>query len=311
MNKIINNKLKNLLPVRRDDMHKGDRGRLLIVGGYVTKQEAAAPTPFQERFGISALQNFDLNYTGAPALAALGALRTGAGVVTLLSYPEVCEACAAKLFELVYLPLSESDQWLKAALSKAEEYQAAVIGPGLGRSKEAMLFTIGMWQQWPNKLLVDGDGLYALSVVRDNLQPRADAVITPHEGEAARLLNLTAQDIRANRNESAKKLAELFGCAVLKGHNTLIANNNDNNLKLEEINYGGAELAVPGSGDVLAGCIGAYLANGLNSFDAAVLGASVHGMAGDLLREAYGVDGTLASEIADSLRPAIKNLSDE
>ena len=94
---------------------------------------------------------------------------------------------------------------------------------------------------------------------------------------------------------------------MLKGHNTLIASNNS---ELEEINFGGAELAVPGSGDVLAGCIGAYLANGLNSFDAAVLGASVHGMAGDLLREAYGVDGILASEIADSLRPAIKNLRD-
>ena len=303
---MIKIKLKTLLPSRPDDMHKGQRGKLLIIGGYVTEQETAAPTPFQERFGISTLQNFDLNYIGAPALAALGALRTGAGVVTLLSYPEVCEACAAKLFEIVYLPLSEPESWAKAALSKAEDYQAAVIGPGLGRSKEAMLFAIEMWQKWPKKLLVDGDGLYALSVVRENLKARDDAVITPHEGEAARLLNLNSQDVRADRAESVKKLADMFGCAVLKGNKTLVAKDGE----LEQINFGGAELSVPGSGDVLSGCIGAYLANGLNNFDAAVLGASIHGMAGDILRETCGVDGVLASEIADNLRLAIKNLRD-
>ncbi|MBQ6910470.1 MAG: NAD(P)H-hydrate dehydratase [Synergistaceae bacterium] len=272
----------------------------------MTEQETAAPTPFQERFGISTLQNFDLNYIGAPALAALGALRTGAGVVTLLSYPEVCEACAAKLFEIVYLPLSEPESWAKAALSKAEDYQAAVIGPGLGRSKEAMLFAIEMWQKWPKKLLVDGDGLYALSVVREILKARDDAVINPHESEAARLLNLNSQDVRADRAESVKKLADMFGCAVLKGNKTLVAKDGE----LEQINFGGAELSVPGSGDVLSGCIGAYLANGLNNFDAAVLGASIHGMAGDILRETCGVDGVLASEIADNLRLAIKNLRD-
>lgn len=300
------------MPDRPDDMHKGARGRLLISGGYYAQPEPESAA--QARFEIPSRQNFELNYIGAPALAALGALKTGAGVLTLLSYSEVCNACAARLPEIIYQPLNEPEQWIKAALNDAERYNAAVIGPGLGRSKEAMFFAIEMWQKWPKKILVDGDGLFALSVVRENLKPRdinndaalGEAIITPHEGEAARLLDTSSEFVRNNRIECAQKLAEQWGCVVLKGHNSLVACRGDENIY--KIQYGGAELSVPGSGDVLAGCIGAFLANGLKAFDAAILGSAVHGMAGDLLREDYGVDGVLASEIANSLRTVINKL---
>ena len=269
--------LRKLLPPRPEDMHKGFRGRLLIAGG-------------SER------------YPGAPALSALGALRTGAGVVTLLSLQKVCEACAARLPEVVYCFEDDKFRWQELAFAQ-KNIDALVIGPGLDRSIAAEIFTSRMWKEWPAKILVDGDGLNALAVVKDELKSRPDSVLTPHEGEAARLLAVTASEVHANRVEAVKELSKKWGCVVLKGHKTLIASGD----KLIEINHGGPELAVPGSGDVLSGCIGAFLANGLEAFDAAVLGVTVHGMAGDILSR-EGVDGVLASEIADTLRKVINGL---
>ena len=269
--------LRKLLPPRPEDMHKGFRGRLLIAGG-------------SER------------YPGAPALSSLGALRTGAGVVTLLSLQKVCEACAARLPEIVYCFEDDKFRWQELAFAQ-NNIDALVIGPGLDRSIAAEIFTSRMWKEWPAKILVDGDGLNALAVVKDELKPRPDSVLTPHEGEAARLLEVTPAEIKANRPAAVKALAEKWGCVVLKGHKTLIASGD----KLIEINHGGPELAVPGSGDVLSGCIGAFLANGLEAFDAALLGVTVHGMAGDILSR-EGVDGVLASEIADTVRKVINGL---
>ena len=269
--------LKKLLPPRPDDMHKGNRGRLLIAGG-------------------------SLRYPGAPALSALGALRSGAGVVTLLSLQSVCALCASRLPEVIYCFDDDAFRWKELALSQ-KNIDALVIGPGLDRSVAAEIFTSRMWREWPVKILVDGDGINALASSKDNLKSRTDAVLTPHEGEAGRLLGVSAEDIRADRPGAVRELSERWGCVVLKGHNTLIASGG----KFTEIPYGGPELSVPGSGDVLSGCIGAFLAGGLDAFDAAVLGASVHGIAGGLLAR-EGVDGVLASDIANTLRKVIHGL---
>ena len=269
--------LKDLLPPRPVDMHKGFRGRLLIAGG-------------------------SEKYPGAPALSALGALRTGAGVVTLISLQRVCFACASRLPEIVYCSEDDRFRWMEIALAY-KNINALVIGPGLDRTVAAEVFTSRMWRDWPEKILVDGDGLNALAMSKDNLKPRNDSVLTPHEGEAARLLGVTPADVRADRPGAVRELSERWGCVVLKGHKSLVACGE----KFAEINYGGPELSVPGSGDVLSGCIGAFLANGLDAFDAAVLGASVHGMAGDLLAKT-GIDGVLASDIAHTLRKIIHEL---
>ncbi|MBQ9595200.1 MAG: NAD(P)H-hydrate dehydratase [Synergistaceae bacterium] len=273
----MNEKLKNLLPPRPDDMHKGFRGRLLIAGG-------------SER------------YPGAPALSALGALRTGAGVVTMLSIQKVCEACAARLPEVIYCFEDDKFRWQELAFSQ-HGIDALVIGPGLDKSIATEIFTSRMWRDWPEKILVDGDGLNALAVVKDELKLRHDSVLTPHEGEAARLLGITASEVHANRVQAVKDLAKKWGCVVLKGHGTLIASGD----RVVQISRGGPELSVPGSGDVLSGCIGAFLANGLEPLNAAILGASVHGMAGEILAR-EGIDGVLASEIANAIRPVINDL---
>jgi len=270
-------KIKDLLPPRPENIHKGHRGRLLIIGG-------------------------SEKYPGAPALSALGALRSGAGVVTLLSLEKVCAACAARLPEVVYCYEDDKFRWKELAMSQ-KNINAVVIGPGLDRSVATELVTSRMWREWRGKILVDGDGINALAAVQKDLRARKDAVITPHEGEAARLLGITADDVRADRFYAVSELSAKWGCAVLKGHNTLIASGE----KFSEIKYGGPALSVPGSGDVLSGCIGAFLAMGLEPFDAAVLGATIHGMAGDFLAR-EGVDGVLASEIADTLRKIIHAL---
>ena len=270
-------RLSDLLPPRPEDMHKGFRGRLLIAGG-------------------------SEKYPGAPALSALGALRSGAGVVTLISLQRVCFACASRLPEVVYCSEDDRFRWIELTLEQ-KNIDALVIGPGLDRTVAAEIFTSRMWREWHEKILVDGDGLNALANSKDNLPARSDAVLTPHEGEAARLLGVTPADVKADRPGAVRELSERWGCVVLKGHKTLIASGS----KFTEINHGGPELSVPGSGDVLSGCIGAFLANGLDAFDAAVLGASVHGMAGDLLAKT-GIDGVLASDIAHTLRKIIHEL---
>ena len=268
-----------LLPRRPEAMHKGGRGRLLIVGG-------------SER------------YPGAPALSALGALRSGAGVVTLLSLPSVCAACAARLPEVVCRPIGDRAQWLDAALEEADSCGAAAVGPGLDRSEGAMEFTAGMWERWPKPLLVDGDGLFALASRGEGLPLRSDAVLTPHEGEAARLLGTTPGDVRSRREETVRELADRWGCVLLKGRGTLVQRRGGPPRRLD---WGGPELAVPGSGDVLSGCVGAFLAGGMQPMDAALLGGALHGMAGERLR-AGGLDGVLASEIAHALRGVIHEL---
>ena len=269
--------IRKLLPQRPEDMHKGFRGRLLIAGG-------------------------SSRYAGAPALSALGALRSGAGVVTLLSLQKVCEVCAARLPEVIYCFEDDMFRWKELAFSQ-KNIDAVVIGPGLDRSVAAELFTSRMWREWPKKILVDGDGLNALAAVKEDLKARKDSVLTPHEGEAARLLGTTPEEVHSDRFYAISELSAKWGCVVLKGHHTLIASGE----KFAEIKHGGAELSVPGSGDVLSGCIGAFLGMGLEAFDAAVLGTTIHGMAGDILAR-EGVDGVLASDIANTLRKVIHAL---
>ncbi len=269
--------VKDLLPPRPVDMHKGQRGRLLIAGG-------------------------SLRYPGAPALSALGALRSGAGVVTLLSLQKVCESCASRVPEIVYCAEDDMFRWQDTALSQ-KNIDAMVIGPGLDRTIAAEIFTSRMWRDWKQKILVDGDGLNALAVTKDDLRPRNDSVLTPHEAEAGRLLGIPPAAVHADRLGAVRELSERWGCVVLKGHHTLIASGS----RLAEVKHGGPELSVPGSGDVLSGCIGAFLGMGLDAFDAALLGVNIHGIAGELLSR-LGVDGVLAGEIAHTLRKVINEL---
>lgn len=266
-----------LRPVPRDT-HKGEKGGVLIVGG-------------------------SQSYRGAPVLAALGALRAGAGYVVLAIPDFMVDAAAVSVPEAVFAPLATEDGAIKEASVREVLRQwdkkcgSVVFGPGTGRDESLRSVTGLIWNEWEKPLLLDADALFFFSSLRHGLRSRDNAVITPHSGEAGTILGLTAEEVNSQRLMSAQKLTDKAGVAVLKGMDTVVARNGENRI----IKEGSPALSVPGSGDVLSGAIGAFLASGPAPFDAATAGALLHAIAGSRLEAKKGTRGILAREIADEL----------
>ncbi len=271
--------IKNMLPPLSRSIHKTERGSLLICAG------SAA-------------------YRGAPLLAALGALRAGAGLVYLAVPEFMASEISAALPEAVILPLPARGGAVAAEEAEAmiAEWMprcgAAAIGPGVGRGEEAGELFSWFWNNWRAPLLIDADMLYFFARDFDKLEERVDVLLTPHGGEAARILGVSAAEVGASREKSARALTKKAGYALLKGRNTLIASLSG---ELRMIAAGSPALAVPGSGDVLSGVAGALMASGLSIMDAATAAALAHGAAGERLEKKNGVRGTLAREIADEI----------
>ncbi|MBR4401513.1 MAG: NAD(P)H-hydrate dehydratase [Synergistes sp.] len=270
--------MRSLLPVISRDIHKTKRGNVLIIAG-------------------------SSEYRGAPLLTALGALRAGAGLV-FLAVPEfMAQYAIEKLPETIVLPLPEKDGRMcvpeaKEMLFKVmEKCSAVAAGPGCGRSVSVERLFSWLWQSCKLPMLLDADMLWFFASHKETLAPRSDVLLTPHSAEAGRILGITASEVDLNRAASVRVLSEKAGSALLKGRNTLIYS--DDGLKM--IDAGSPALAVPGSGDVLTGVIGAFMASGMKAADAAAAGALAHALAGEALEEKYGTRGTLASEIADAI----------
>lgn len=264
-------------PFRMPDAHKGHRGGLLVVGG-------------------------SKNYRGAPILAARAALRAGCGYVYLAVPDFMASEAAALLPEAIVLPIPLKDGemqpiHIEAALAqRADKIDAALIGPGMGRSDgtaAVVRSAIGSLRRSPFRhLLLDADALYHLKDIGVD-RPYPYLVITPHAGEAAHLLGISPREVNDHRLDCVRRLAARYGTALLKGERTLIASKDE----VSVIIPGGPELAVPGSGDVLAGVIGGIMPH-QKPFHAATLGALVHAAAGERIgRE----NGMLASELADAI----------
>jgi NAD(P)H-hydrate epimerase len=276
--------IPSLVPSVPDDAHKGTRGGLLIIGG-------------------------SANFRGAPVLAARAALRAGGGLVFLAVPDFQVEGANALLPEAIFLPLPSKDGFIrfkgsdKVVESWYERCDAVVLGPGLGRSQECEKLTAYVHKEWDIPLLLDADALYHLAGLEKTLYPsiyRKNMLITPHTGEASRLLGNSAKNVSERRLDSCRELAVRFGATLLKGPRTLIAFEDERRVILE----GGPFLAVPGSGDVLSGIIGAFMAMGLSVIDAATLGALVHAEAG---RKCGRLNGILAREIADNITTEVAN----
>ena len=271
--------IKRVLPQLPRTIHKTERGSLLICAG-------------------------SASYRGAPLLAALGALRAGAGLVCLAVPDFIASEIAAALPEAVILPLPTKDSAVDAEAAKdlldkcGAKCIAAAIGPGMGRGDEAGELFSWFWHCWRAPLLIDADMLYFFASNFEKLPERGDVLLTPHGGEAGRILGISADEINAAREKSVRMLTRKNGFALLKGRNTLIASSSG---ELRMIAAGSPALAVPGSGDVLSGIIGAFMASGLSVIDAATAGALAHGAAGERLENSKGLRGTLAREIADEI----------
>ena len=271
--------ISKLLPPIPRDTHKGKKGGLLVVGGSV-------------------------NYRGAPLLAGLGALRSGAGLVVLAVPDFMVESASLFLPEAIFVPLrTKGDKVSPDHIAEVIEpwekrCDVAVIGPGLGRNECSGAMINWFWNKWKKPLLVDGDGLHFLSFDKYSADFRANAAITPHVGEAASLLGSTPEEINKNRTKAAVSLSHTAGTVLLKGMDTVVYSSGKN---ITIIKGGSPSLAVPGSGDVLSGVAGALMACGMPIFDAVVTGAAAHASAGSLLEKKYGNRGILAREIADEL----------
>lgn len=263
---------------RAADAHKGNGGHVLVIAG--------AP-----------------GRTGAALLSGLGALRTSAGLVTLAARGAAQDALDAKVVELMTsrLPL-EAEPAFELALELGNGKQAAVIGPGLGLDADGRALARQLALALPLPAVLDADALTALGEDVGVLRSSAAArVLTPHPGEAARLLGVSSEQVQADRYGCALRLAERAGCTiVLKGARTIVAEPGG---RMRVCPTGTAAMAVGGTGDVLAGAVAALLCQ-LDPFDAAAAAVYLHGVAGEIA--AAGADrGLLASELAHALPSAL------
>jgi NAD(P)H-hydrate epimerase len=245
------------------------------------------------------------NYVGAAALAAGGAYRAGAGLVTIATPESVYPIVAGRALEATHLPLPEASPGHVSASAaevvreQAPQYEALVVGCGMGQSAETRAFLERLLLADPPldvPLLLDADGLNNLAQIdRWHERLHCHAVLTPHPGEMARLTGLSAGDIQSKRWETAQGWARRWGqVVVLKGAFTVVASPSAG---LAVSPFANPALASAGTGDVLAGAIGGLLAQRLTPFEAACCGVYLHAAAGERVRTQVGDSGLLAGEL--------------
>jgi hydroxyethylthiazole kinase-like uncharacterized protein yjeF len=250
-----------------------------------------------------------IGLTGAPCMASEAAMRAGAGYVTAFIPESLNLIFEMRLLEVMTVPLPDADGALTPAgvdtvLERAERSGALVLGPGLSRQPGAFELAHALAQRVRLPVLIDADGLNAhagrLSSLADRPGP---TVLTPHAGELGRLLELDSGAVAARRLEHARRAAAESGAiVVLKGDDTIIASPSG----LAAVNRGGASaLATAGTGDVLSGVIGAYLAKGMDPFHAACAGVYVHAAAGRVAAQRLGPEGVIARDVIEALPAAL------
>ncbi len=250
-----------------------------------------------------------LGLTGAPCLASESSMRAGAGYVTACVPASLNVIFESRLLEVMTVPLPDTggsfEPWgVERVLERADRVDALVLGPGLGRASGAQEFALQLARAAPVPLVLDADGLNAHAGSLGLLADReAATVLTPHAGELARLLETDSQAIAARRLQSARRAArEAQAIIVLKGDDTIVAAPDGR----AGVNRGGAPaLATAGTGDVLSGVIGAFLAKRMDAFHAACAGVLVHARAGQLAAQEIGPEGVIASDVIAALPRAL------
>ena len=248
--------------------------------------------------------------TGAPCMASESAMRAGAGYVTAFVPASLNHIFELRLLEVMTVPLPDvggslAADGLDTVLERAERSDALVLGPGLGRADGAFELARALARRVRLPLLLDADGLNAhagrLAALAERPRP---TVLTPHAGELARLLESDSGAVGARRLQSARRAAsEARAIVVLKGDDTLVAAPDGR----VAVNSGGASaLATAGTGDVLSGVIGAYLAKGMDPFHAACAAVFVHAQAGRLTAQRIGAEGVIARDVIEALPAALR-----
>lgn len=261
--------VKQVLPKRQKNTHKGDFGRLLMYCG--------SPT-----------------MTGAAVLAAKAALRSGVGLVNIARDAETIKILQTHLVEPIFSPLFESA--LTEMLTLSEKASAILIGCGMGRAENDKNVLFSLIKNADCNLIIDADGINCLCENKIILrEAKKTPILTPHPLEFARLIGKDAKEVQTNRLNLAREFAKEYGCVlVLKGAGTVIASPDAS----FAINTGGnAGLSKGGSGDVLAGLIASFAAQGISPFDSAVTGAYLHARGADILKEEISEYGLIPSDL--------------
>lgn len=279
ISRLTSSDVESILPNRHADSHKGDYGRVLLICG-------------------------SKGYTGAPALAALGALRSGAGLVYLAVPDSIYEIEAVKLTEPIILPMPDDNGTLAEGASEIirnllPKMDAVLIGPGLGQSAGVFSTVKTVLESFHGPVVLDADGINVIAAHKNILRRRTDiSILTPHPGEFRRLSSLNE-----DRVDAAVALAnELGAVVVLKGHGSIITDGENCMIN----STGNPGMAVGGSGDVLAGIIVSLVGQGIAPLQAAACGAWLHGAAGDICAQEIGQYGMLPTDMLNVLPRLMK-----
>ncbi|HYO54059.1 NAD(P)H-hydrate dehydratase [Archangium sp.] len=270
---------REALPPRRSDTHKGTYGHVLVVAGSRGK-------------------------SGAAALVARAALRSGAGLVSVATRADVIDAVLAHAPEVMGIPLEATGPLgladLEPLLAEAEGKDALVIGPGIPRGPETGRLIGALLERVKAPTVLDADALNAVATDLSCLRrAKRQVILTPHPGEMARLTSRSTKEVQAHRLDVARELAMEHGVTVvLKGTRTLTVSA-DGEIYINPT--GNPGMATAGSGDVLSGVCGAFLGQGLRVPDAIWAAVYVHGLAGDLAAERRGKVGLIATDIIQGL----------
>ena len=280
------------VPVRPADAHKGTFGRVLIIGG-------------------------SRGMSGAPSLAGMGALRGGAGLVYVSVPHEILPIVAVIEPSYLTIPLATCEEHggvsaeaLPGLRQACSGKDAIAIGPGLGLSADASSIVMALVTELTQPMVIDADALTLLglkkpgvSKVVGQLAAAGPRVLTPHPGEFARLIDVDIRTVQSRREQLAAEFAKAHGVILLlKGYRTIITDGERLAVNLT----GTPGMATGGSGDVLTGLITALLAQGMSPFEAAQLGAHLHGLAGDLAVAVLSEPGLIASDLPKYLPLAWK-----
>jgi NAD(P)H-hydrate epimerase len=276
---------------RKKDSHKGDFGHVFIIAG-------------------------SRGLTGAACLCAQAALRSGAGLVTVGIPKSVYGIVAAKLMEVMVMPLPETGNGClgSAAFRQIKAVAARVdvlaLGPGLSKEPQTQRLVRNIVKEIGLPMVIDADGLNAMAGAMNILVRRGvGTIITPHPGEMARLAGISSDEVQKNRTALAKKIASKYNIiTILKGHRTVVSSPEGKTFINTTGNPG---MSKAGTGDALTGIIAAFLAQGATMFDAAVLAVHVHGMAADIAVQEKGELSLLASDIINVLPRALREVCGE
>ncbi len=281
------------LPHRQPYSHKGNWGRVIAITG-------------------------SINYLGAAYLACSGAIRVGAGLTSLAVAQSLLPILASKLTEVIFIPLPETGHGLPSSEAvnilhqQLPQYDVLLMGCGIGQNQTVTDLVHNILFDRPVKhpaVVLDADGINALPRTEEWWEHfEDDAILTPHAGEMARLTGKSIGEIQSNRIEITKECSAKWNkTVILKGAYTVIAAP-DGRVRISP--FANAGLASAGTGDVLAGAVAGFKAQGLSCFDASICGVYIHGLAGELVKAELGDAGMVASDLLQALPLSIRQLKE-